>query len=251
MRVSSLGLALSLSLLAAPALAQEVGPEVGREAAWTLGGGVTGVSDYVWRGISQTRGKPALQFDLNLSHRSGFHAGVWASNVDFTATGDENDGIRYELDPYIGWSGEVFGNGSELELSLSRVTYPRAKPGFNVNYTEIEGKLTFPQHVYVGLAYSPDIFKLGARGIYYNAGVDLPLGESGWGLKAQAGHYDLKKAAGDSYDDLLLGVNRQFGPVKAELAWTDTTSYGEALSENLDEASQAGARWVLSLGWEF
>ena len=247
MRLIPTSFALGALLFSTPLLAQQA--DAGK--SWEFGGSLTAVNDYVWRGVSQTRGKPALQIDVAATHASGFYAGAFASNVDFTATGDENDGIRYELDPYIGWSGEVFGNGSELDVSLSRVTYPGAKSGFNVDYTELEGKLTFPQHVYVGVAYSPDIFKLGARGIYYNAGLDMPIGESGWGLKAQAGHYDLKKAAGDSYNDFLVGVNKQLGPAKAELAWSTTSSYGQALSENLDEKSQAGSRVIFSLAWAF
>lgn len=245
MRIPVLCLAFGLGLPAAPALAQQADP------AWEFNGTATALSDYVWRGVSQTRGKPALQLEFAASHASGVYVGASASNVDFTGPQDEDDGIRYELAPYVGWTGEVFGNGSQLDLSLSQVMYPGYKPGYKVDFTEVEARLTLPQGLYAGVAYSPDIFNLGGRGIYYNVGAELPLGDDGWAFKAQAGHYDLKKAAGDSYNDYLLGVSRDIGAFNVGLEFTGTSSYGEALSENLDEATMAKNRVTLRAAYSF
>ena len=41
------------------------------------------VSNYVWRGITQTDDKAAVQGGVDYSHSSGFYAGTWVSNVDF------------------------------------------------------------------------------------------------------------------------------------------------------------------------
>lgn len=48
---------------------------------WTVPMSVTLVSDYIFRGQSQTWGGPALQFSIEAAHRSGFYAGFFASNV--------------------------------------------------------------------------------------------------------------------------------------------------------------------------
>ena len=58
-------------------------------------------SDYMWRGVSQTMGKGAMQGNLMIE-KNGLYGGVWASQVDF---GDE---ATYEMDFYAGY-----------ELSLS------------------------------------------------------------------------------------------------------------------------------------
>lgn len=242
-------LAVALVLPAMPCLAQAA-EEGGDDGAWSVSGGVTAVSDYVWRGVSQTQGDPTLQGELTLEHASGFYAGAWASGVDFTAPDDEDDGIDYELDGYIGWAGDL-GEHADLDVFLSRVTYPGAKSGYGIDYTEIEATLGFAEYYHVGMAYSPDIFKLGARGLYYNAGAEFPLGDSGFNLKLQTGWYDLDAAAGDSYGDYLVGVSREFGPIHAELQYTDTYSYGPELSENLDDADQADGRVALLVGWKF
>lgn len=231
------------SALPTAALAQDANAE----PAWEFGGSIAATSDYVWRGVSQTQGKPALQIDLNATHASGFYAGVWASNVDF---GDPDDGIDVEFDPYIGWSGAV-GEDKELDVFLTHVSFPGHNPGYDYSYTEIEGKLTFAGKFHVGAAYSPDIFNLGGPGYYTNVGVELPLGETDFDFTAQIGHYNLKQAAGDSYSDYRIGMGRAFGPVRADLAYTNTLSYGEILSDSLDDASQADGRVALTVTWEF
>ncbi len=241
MRLSSTCLLLALAASPSLAFAQDA------EGDWAIEGNLTAASDFVWRGVSQTDGDPALQAELTVSHASGFYAGAWASNVDF---GDPDDGIDYELDLFVGWAGEI-ADGVELDLSVMRVKYPGTNEGYELDYTEYAASLSFAEYYTVGVAYSPDIFQLGDRGIYYSAAAEYPLGDSGFGLKLGAGWYDLDKAAGDSYGDYLVGVTRSFGPIDAELHYTNTFSYGEALSENLDDASKADGRVSLLLGWSF
>lgn len=53
-------------------------------------------SDYMWRGVSQTMGKGAMQGNL-MVEKNGLYGGVWASQVDF---GDE---ATYEMDLYAGY----------------------------------------------------------------------------------------------------------------------------------------------------
>ena len=53
-------------------------------------------SDYMWRGVSQTMGKGAMQGNLMIE-KNGLYGGVWASQVDF---GDE---ATYEMDFYAGY----------------------------------------------------------------------------------------------------------------------------------------------------
>ncbi|MCR6661006.1 MAG: TorF family putative porin [Asticcacaulis sp.] len=61
-------------------------------AGGTLSYNVAATSDYVFRGVSQTAGDPAIQGGIDYSHGL-FYAGAWASNVDFA---------DYELDLYAG-----------------------------------------------------------------------------------------------------------------------------------------------------
>jgi uncharacterized protein (TIGR02001 family) len=48
---------------------------------WTFPSSISLVSDYIWRGQTQTWGKPAVQAGIEADHASGFYAGFWGSNV--------------------------------------------------------------------------------------------------------------------------------------------------------------------------
>lgn len=220
----------------------------GDEAAWSVGGEVVAASDYVWRGVSQTMEDPALQLEAYVEHSSGFYVGGFASNVDF---GDPDDGIDYELETYVGWAGAL-GEQTELDIFVSRIAYPGHNGAdYDIDYTEVQAKLSFVETWHVGAAYSPDIFNLGGRGLYYYAGADLPLGESGFTLGLQAGHYDLDAAVGDSYSDWQVSLDRDFGPINASLQYTDTSGYSELVAESVGDSRLADGRLALLLTWAF
>ena len=58
------------------------------EPDWTFTGNVGLYSQYVFRGISQTNEKPAVQGGFDLGHKSGFYAGTWASNISWISDGN-------------------------------------------------------------------------------------------------------------------------------------------------------------------
>lgn len=53
----------------------------------TLTGNVGLYSQYIFRGLTQTDRKPALQGGFDYSHSSGLYAGTWASNVSWLRDG--------------------------------------------------------------------------------------------------------------------------------------------------------------------
>src|SRR5665647_2991268 len=57
------------------------------------------VSNYLYRGISQTGAKPAIQGGFDYAHASGFYAGVWGSNISWVAASNAS----LELDTYFGF----------------------------------------------------------------------------------------------------------------------------------------------------
>jgi uncharacterized protein (TIGR02001 family) len=90
------GLGASIALLA---MSSAAGAE-GFGDMFDIAFGAAVTNDYVYRGISQTDGNPAIQGYLEFDYGM-FYAGVWASNVDFYTPDTEIDtsiGIRPELD---------------------------------------------------------------------------------------------------------------------------------------------------------
>lgn len=87
-------------------------------------GSVTLVNDYIWRGQSQTWGRPALQVGIEANHTSGIYAGFWTSNV----SDQWMPGGHIETDFYTGYRSALSGSWSEIhyDLNLLYAYYPGA-----------------------------------------------------------------------------------------------------------------------------
>jgi uncharacterized protein (TIGR02001 family) len=108
-------------------------------------------SEYEYRGISQTSQKPAVQFNFDYAHSSGFYAGVFASNInwlkDYKSLGLVEKSSAVEIDLFAGYKAEVVKDLT-LDVGYLRYEYPGAKaiakfPKPNTN------------ELYIGLAYGP------------------------------------------------------------------------------------------------
>lgn len=246
MRLNKTLLALLLCAPALPALAQDEessGP-------FTVSGGAWVLSDYVWRGVSQTQEDPAFQAEIAVAHESGFYIGAWTTTVDFTPEGAEDDGIDYELDTYIGWAGDLTDTLS-LDLTFTRLIYPGYNEGYNYNFNEFSAALGFAENYTATVVYSDDAVNLGGKGIYYNLAGEWELGDSGFALGAGVGHYDLDDALGDSYEDFMVSLSRSFGPVSTSLMYTDTSGYSELIASGMGDSRLADGRLALMVGVEF
>jgi uncharacterized protein (TIGR02001 family) len=76
----------------------------------TLTGNVGFFSQYIFRGLTQTDRKPALQGGFDYSHSSGLYAGTWASNISWLrdpTTPFYSAGGSLEWDFYGGYKGTL------------------------------------------------------------------------------------------------------------------------------------------------
>ncbi|WP_174279365.1 TorF family putative porin [Sphingomonas bacterium] len=105
--------AATLALLTAPAAAQTAPP-----APITVTGGATLVTDYRFRGLSQTDRSVAVQATATVQHRSGFYVSFWGSSIDdYVANGSDA-----ELD-LIGGYRKTFG-GTAVDGGVLYYVYP-------------------------------------------------------------------------------------------------------------------------------
>lgn len=136
-------LATALIGLSSPASAQS---DV--KVAWNVGV----VSDYIFRGFSQTGEDPAIQGGVDLTSGS-FYAGAWASNVDF---GDSTDA---EVDLYAGYRPEVAGYA--LDFGVVGYLYPGQPEGADYDYVELKAaasRAVGPATLGAAVYHSPDFF---------------------------------------------------------------------------------------------
>jgi len=178
------------------------------------------VSDYRFRGVTQTDSKAALQGGIDYTHTpSGFYAGTWASTITWIddAGGDGN----LEIDLYGGKAGE-FGNGLSYDFGGLAYIYPgndfESVGMEDANTFEIYGQLGFgPAYIKYSHAVT-DLFGVpNSDGSgYLDVGADFEIG-GGYILNLHAGHQSVANNAGD-YTDWKLGVTKDFGVVEASLA---------------------------------
>lgn len=126
-------------------------------AAFTAAGNLALTSDYVFRGVSQTAGKTALQGGYDVTHASGLSAGLWASNVTDALGGLEIDlyaNYGFKLGAfdvsvgYINYTYSTAANGGEANIG---VTYA----GLTLKYSDgVSGALA---DYYYEANYSYDV----------------------------------------------------------------------------------------------
>jgi uncharacterized protein (TIGR02001 family) len=142
------------AIAAAPAWA---GEDTAPPSDITVTGNVTLVTDYRFRGLSQSSGDPAVQGAINISHSSGLYAGVWSSSTDFKVLGAVPDAVygSQEVDFYGGWTGEV-ASGLTADVGLLYYAYPSGHVGkaeFFEPYASLSTTLG-PVSAKVGAAYA-------------------------------------------------------------------------------------------------
>ncbi|MDG5488451.1 TorF family putative porin [Sphingomonas sp. BGYR3] len=166
MRFSHLMLGAVALVAAAPAYAQE---ETEAPSELTVSGSVALVSDYRFRGVSQSDKELAVQGGVTVSHDSGFYVGTWASNLAGWGT---FGGSNTELDLFGGFKFPV-GEGT-LDTGLVWYMYPGGadKTDFAELYAKLSGTVG-PLGLTAGVAYAPAQEALGK---WYNTGADAAAG---------------------------------------------------------------------------
>jgi len=198
-----------------------------------LSGNVALTTDYVWRGITQTDGAPAIQGGFDAAFAGGFYTGVWASNVDFTKEDEIVPGVfetestneSIEVDLYAGWAGEYKGFG--VDVGVIHYHYPTsgAESNFNELYAGVSfGPVSLTQ--YFGLDLGSD--DIGDRDLGNYTDLNVDLGEfNGFAFAAHVGYFDLEETSSDYYDWKLAASTTYLG-LDVEVAYTDTDGVLEA-----------------------
>ena len=222
-------------LVATPAFAQEEST-----SPITVSGSVGLVSDYRFRGVSQTDEEMAIQGGITATHESGSYAGTWASNLSGWGT---FGGANMELDLFAGYAIPV-ASGTTLDVGLTWYMYPG---GFSdTDFAEPYAKLSTtvgPAKFLAGVAYAPKQQALGnysntpqSRGqkqdnlyVWGDASTGIP--NTPVSVKAHLGYSDGNPGLGPngtslaptgSYLDWMLGADVALGPLTLGVAYVDT-----------------------------
>jgi uncharacterized protein (TIGR02001 family) len=184
----------------------------------TITGNVGLYSQYVFRGLTQTNAKPALQGGFDYAHSNGFYAGNWNSNVSWISDTAQTFGAgptsaSLESDFYGGYKGSV-AEDFAYDVGVLRYQYWGTYPsGFTKpDTTEIYGSVGY-KWATVKYSYSVgDTFGIAdSKGSdYIELNASVPAGK--WTIAAHVGKQRFKVASTDGdYVDYKLGGTYDIG----------------------------------------
>lgn len=198
----------ALLLAASPARAQ-------------LGGSVSIASDNIWRGLSQSGGRPTLTLGGAYDHPSGVYLGGSAIVEDGDHSQLQLLGFRENL-------GFAFRQGHDLSWDIGVdnedwTQYGAARRG--LHYSEVYAGVAakgLAAHLY----YSPDYVRPGYSTLYAELSGSVRPADN-WRLFATAGALLYLTAPASPVPatryDARIGVARALGPVELKLEGTATT----------------------------
>jgi uncharacterized protein (TIGR02001 family) len=196
---------VATAFVAASALAQTPAAPAAPASPHTFNGNVGLFSQYIFRGLTQTNRKPALQGGFDYSHESGVYIGTWASNISWLNDGGQyKDGGSLEMDIYGGYKGTFGKSDFTYDAGLLYYWYPGTvatpcsyglTPCPKANTTELYGALGWK---FVTLKYSHGIDKKtfgvpnSRNTSYIDLTADVPVGETGLTVNLHYGRQSYK-----------------------------------------------------------
>ena len=243
MRKSILGLsAVALAALSVPALAQDE-----PTSAITVTGNAAVVSDYRFRGISQTDKRFALQGGITVTHESGFYVSTWGSSIDdYVAAGSDQ-----ELDLIAGYS-RTFG-AATVDVGVLYYYYPGsggANTDFVEPYASVKG--TFgPATAKLSAAYAPKSRALSVDGgltrednLYVAGDLSASIPNTPLGVSAHLGHSfgPSYLTIGKEYTDWNIGATYTWSHLTFGVSYVDTDkSLYSPSGRNISKAGVVGS----------
>lgn len=213
----------------APAFAQAASTgDTAPPSAFTVTGGATLISDYRFRGLSQTDRHFAVQGTIGVSHASGFYVGTWGSSIDdYVANGSDQ-----EIDLYGGYKKTV--NGTTVDGGLLYYYYPGGghantdffEPYLNVSHTfgpltaKVGGNFSWNQH---GL-YNGDPRHSRSSGAYGYAELSAAVPTTGITVTGHLGHSFIRNyiTFDTHYTDWSLTAAYTWKAITFSAAYVDT-----------------------------
>lgn len=193
------------------------------------------ISDYVWRGISQSADDPApwgeVDLDLSSVGLDGFSVGTWMSAINFGKDSAGNDLAPMEMDLYGGYSGNFGNSGIGYTLGLYSYLYPNSAHGANFNWFEYYAGLSYDFGSFSAsgkVYYSSDFENLSMDETYITGGISIPV--SDWlSVAANVGHTSVGHAIPgliEDYTDFNVSASATYGNFTFGVGYSDTDLSG-------------------------
>lgn len=217
------------------------------------------VSDYRYRGISQSRLQPALQGGADYTDKSGFYVGTWGSTIQWikdSSTSSVAVKGPVELDLYGGYkgsAGDVAYDVGYLRYEYAGNTLKNLPGSVNANTDELYGAVTYGLFT---AKYSQAISNLfgnanSKNSSYLDLSANFDLGD-GYSLTPHVGHQLVKNSSTLSYTDYSVTLGKDLGNGLAAsfmLVDTNNNNYLSGAASGNKNLGKSGA--VVGLKYSF
>jgi uncharacterized protein (TIGR02001 family) len=218
------------------------------QAEGRFGGSVSVTNDYLNRGISYTRGAPAIQGGMHVRWPAGWSIGVWASTVNL----NRGSGATGEIDLYLSRSWSLDSDW-DLSGSVTHYSYLHDSAALPYDYDELIASISYRRQLSATVAWSPNVDRYaGGRPVLDRAATSYevtylqPLGAS-WSANAGLGYYDLSEFFATGYWYWNAGFSYALGSLQMDLAHIGT----DDTASQLYGYRSTGRRWSAALTWRF
>jgi uncharacterized protein (TIGR02001 family) len=193
--------------------------------AFDISANVALVSDYRFRGISQTGEDAAIQGGFDASFEPGFYVGTWASSVDFGGDNDTGSYGTMEIDYYAGWAGPIGDTDFGIDVGYYYYQYPGDTVDPKGDYQEFNITGSW-KDLSLGVTYSDDFYAETGEYFYYSAGYSLSFMED-FSLGFGVGYNDFEDEGffgndTTSYTDWNVTLGYSVFGVDLAVAYVDT-----------------------------
>jgi uncharacterized protein (TIGR02001 family) len=214
-----------------------------------VSGSLGGTSDFVYRGMSLTRGKPTLQASLDVEFPNEIYLG------GFVAGTDPNPGPSPAVEFDV-WAGKYWRlpNDASFDLRLTQYTYPDDPRRINYNRAEVSGTFGFRNRAYVTAIYSPNTRAIASSPGYEEGGiwaVEISARHAlspRYTVSAGVGHYALDDVYHDSFRYWNATLSAVFSPFEVQLAYlgVDRGTEEHFTSDSVGDRVAVTALWRFS-----
>ena len=197
------------------------------------------VTDYLYRGISQTAAKPAIQGGADYAHSSGFYLGAWASTISWIKDSGIASSAPIELDIYGGY--KAAAGDMTYDVGFLRYNYPGSyvAGATKADTNELYGAVTYSV-VTAKLSYClGDLFGVSkAQGsTYLDLSASYPVTDTGITVGLHYGKQTYKGATADAFD--AAGLSATYADYKLS-ATKDFSGYLVGLALSKTNAKSGG-----------
>jgi len=170
--ISAVAVGLLTGLACASAFAEDA-PAADAPEASPITANVTVTSNYIYRGLTQTNNKPAIQGGFDYAHESGFYVGNWNSSISWISDSYGPNGYGnkttnpggtsvtgpIEMDFYAGFKKELIAEGFASDFGVLQYYYPTSGlPSYTYQATNLSSYSNVSGRQFLG--YNPSTTEL-------------------------------------------------------------------------------------------